>query len=107
MDIRSTGMTPGVNTGIDIQKTTNNGGKSGGEVSPVNPVQAPQDQLEISEEALYLQSMMEGEMGNVDLERAEKLARLKSEIDQGIYDIEGKLEPALSKLLDDISPNNS
>ena len=60
-------------------------------------LQIPQDTLEISEAAKNMANLQA--LDSASPERAEMLARIKSEIEQGIYDTDEKMEQAFMKFM--------
>ncbi|MEM1061649.1 MAG: flagellar biosynthesis anti-sigma factor FlgM [Planctomycetota bacterium] len=77
------------------------GGAATGDVTPTaanGPAFAPQDSLQISDEALALSRPD----GASTTPRAELVARIKAEIEAGTYDTADKLEAAVGRMLDDL-----
>ena len=59
------------------------------------PLEVPQDEVELSAAGQLMGKLTEGTDASL---RAERLARIKSEIDAGTYDTDAKLEAALLKM---------
>lgn len=62
-----------------------------------SPLQVPQDEIEISAAGKLLATQTEATEAS---SRAERLARIKGEIDAGTYDTDAKLEAAMMKMFD-------
>ncbi len=67
------------------------------EVATKPSLEVPQDEVEISAAGQLMGKLTEGTEAS---QRAERLARIKSEIDAGTYDTDAKLEAALLKMFD-------
>lgn len=61
------------------------------------PLEVPQDELELSAASQLTGKTTEGAEAT---QRAERLARIKSEIEAGSYDTDAKLEAAMLKMFD-------
>ena len=59
------------------------------------PLEVPQDEVELSAAGQLMGKLTEGADAS---QRAERLARIKGEIDAGTYDTDAKLEAALMKM---------
>ena len=59
------------------------------------PLEVPQDEVELSAAGQLMGKLTEGTDASL---RAERLARIKGEIDAGTYDTDAKLEAALMKM---------
>ncbi len=62
-----------------------------------SPLEVPQDEVELSAAGQLIGKLTEGTEA---AQRAERLARIKAEIDAGTYDTDAKLEAALLKMFD-------
>jgi len=75
-------------------------GNRGGEVknsAPASPsVEVGKDQVEISEKSLFL-----SKMATLPEMRSEKVEHIRKELEQGTYDINGKLSVALDRFMDE------
>ena len=67
------------------------------EVAAKPPLEVPQDEVEISAAGQLMGKLTEATDAS---QRAERLARIKAEIDAGTYDTDAKLEAALLKMFD-------
>ncbi len=61
------------------------------------PLEVPQDEVELSAAGQLMGKLTEG---TESAQRAERLARIKAEIDAGTYDTDAKLEAAMLKMFD-------
>ena len=61
------------------------------------PLEVPQDEVELSAAGQLLGKLTEGADAS---QRAERLARIKAEIDAGTYDTDAKLEAAMLKMFE-------
>jgi anti-sigma28 factor (negative regulator of flagellin synthesis) len=62
-----------------------------------SPLEVPQDEVEISAAGQLASKLTDNVDGAL---RAERLARIKAEIDAGVFDTDAKLEAALLKMFD-------
>ena len=90
MDVQGPGF---VSNAIPIQGARSTTGHAA--VASKPPLEVPQDEVELSAAGQLMGKLTEG----VDAsQRAERLARIKGEIDAGTYDTDAKLEAALLKM---------
>jgi anti-sigma28 factor (negative regulator of flagellin synthesis) len=70
---------------------------SGSAVDRKTPLEVPQDEVELSSASQVTGKPSEATEATL---RAERLARIKAEIDAGTYDTDAKLEAAMLKMFD-------
>ena len=92
MEVRGPGFVSGAAPIHGVQRT-----QGPAEVQAKSPLEVPQDEVEISAAGQLMGKLTEATEAS---QRAEKLARIKAEIDSGSYDTEAKLEAALMKMFD-------
>ena len=92
MEVRGPGFVSGAAPIHGVQRT-----QGPAEVQAKSPLEVPQDEVEISAAGQLMGKLTEATDAS---QRAEKLARIKAEIDSGSYDTEAKLEAALMKMFD-------
>lgn len=92
MEVRGPGFVPNA---APIQGTRPASGSAAAASKP--PLEVPQDEVELSAAGQLMGKLTEG---TESTQRAERLARIKAEIDAGTYDTDAKLEAALLKMFD-------
>ena len=92
MEVRGPGFVSGAAPVFGVSKTT-----VPAEVASKPPLEVPQDEVEISAAGQLMGKLTESTDAS---QRAERLARIKAEIDAGTYDTDAKLEAALAKMFD-------
>ena len=92
MEVRGPGFIPNA---TPIQGVRPTAGPAAAASKP--PLEMPQDEVELSAAGQLMGKLTEGTEG---AGRAERLARIKAEIDAGSYDTDAKLEAALAKMFD-------
>lgn len=92
MEVRGPGFITNVTPTQGVRPTT---GPTAAANNP--PMEVPQDEIELSAAGQVVGKQTEGLEAT---QRAERLARIKAEIDAGTYDTDAKLEAALVKMFD-------
>lgn len=92
MEVRGPGFVPNA---TPIQGIRPAAGTTAAPSQP--PLEVPQDEVELSAAGQLMGKLTEGTEA---AQRAERLARIKAEIDAGTYDTDAKLEAALLKMFD-------
>ncbi len=92
MEVRGPGFVSGASPIHGVQRT-----QGPSEVASKSPLEVPQDEIEISAAGQLMGKLTEATDAS---QRAERLVRIKAEIDSGSYDTEAKLEAALMKMFD-------
>jgi anti-sigma28 factor (negative regulator of flagellin synthesis) len=92
MEVRGPGFIPNATPIQGVRPTT---GPAAAASKP--PLEVPQDEVELSAAGQLMGKITEGTEA---AQRAERLARIKAEIDGGTYDTDAKLEAALLKMFD-------
>lgn len=92
MEVRGPGFIPNA---TPIQGARPTAGPAAAASKP--PLEVPQDEVELSAAGQLMGKITEGTEAT---QRAERLARIKAEIDSGSYDTDAKLEAALLKMFD-------
>ena len=90
MEVRGPGF---VSNATPIQGARPTSGPAAAASKP--PLEVPQDEVELSAASQLMGKLTEGTDASL---RAERLARIKGEIDAGTYDTDAKLEAALMKM---------
>jgi anti-sigma28 factor (negative regulator of flagellin synthesis) len=90
MEVRGPGFVPNAAPLHGARPTT---GPAAANSPP--PLEIPQDELELSGAGQVMGKSLEGTDAT---QRAERLARIKAEIDAGTYDTDAKLEAAMLKM---------
>ena len=92
MEVRGPGFVPNA---IPVQGVRPATGPTAAASKP--PLEVPQDEVEISAAGQLMGKLTEATDAS---QRAERLARIKGEIDAGTYDTDAKLEAALMKMFE-------
>lgn len=92
MEVRGPGFVSGASPVFGVSKPA---GPT--ETTSRPPLEVPQDEVEISAAGQLMSKRTEATDAT---QRAERLARIKAEIDAGNYDTDAKLEAALMKMFD-------
>ena len=92
MEVRGPGFIPNA---TPIQGVRPTSGTAASASKP--PLEMPQDEVELSAAGQLMGKLTEGTDATG---RAERLARIKAEVDAGSYDTDAKLEAALLKMFD-------
>ena len=92
MEVRGPGFVAGAAPIHGTQRTA-----APAEVVDKSPLEVPQDEVEISAAGHLMGKLTEATDAS---QRAERLARIKAEIDSGTYDTDAKLEAALLKMFE-------
>ena len=95
MEVRGPGFIPNATPVQGARPTT--GPAATASPPKGGPLEVPQDEVELSAAGQLMGKLTEGTEA---AQRAERLNRIKAEIDAGTYDTDAKLEAALLKMFD-------